>query len=91
MRKKKTTTTINGQVKAQTWRFVAFFIGTFRLGSHGLSPSSALIHRSAWKGSFSEVSAWIILTTHPCSSSGPMAQPVLAGTLSISELRRSDS
>ena len=36
--------------------------------------------------------AWIILTTHPCSSSRPMAQPLLAGTFSIVQLqRKSDS
>jgi hypothetical protein len=36
--------------------------------------------------------ARIILTTHPCSSPGPMMQPVLAGTLSTVDLqRKSDS
>jgi hypothetical protein len=44
-----------------------------------------------WRGSGPPKSGSDHPPTHPCSSSRPMARLVLAGTLSISELQRSDS
>src|SRR5215212_4006618 len=44
-----------------------------------------------WRGSTPPKSDSDHPPTHPCSSSGPMARLVLAGTLSISEQQRSDS
>jgi hypothetical protein len=55
----------------------------------GLNPQSSARSIDEKEGLRSP--AWAILTIHPCSSSRPMARLVLAGTLSISELRRSDS
>src|SRR5687768_5294958 len=63
------------------------------LSSRGKARSSPSSLRSLyWRERELLSPARIILTTHPCSYSRPMVQPVLAGTLSIVNLqRRSDS